>query len=106
VSENRLCACDNPRVVFSTARATQRADAYIVRAFSASESPEIARFSFGHGRRARLIDLAGRPLKGVKLKRRRDGSVELDLRPFQIVTLEVRWPLADSRRPSASPLAQ
>lgn len=106
VSENRLCACDNPRVVFSTARATQRADAYIVRAFSASESPEIARFSFGHGRRARLIDLAGRPLKGVKLKRRRDGSVELDLRPFQIVTFEVRWPLADSRRPSASPLAE
>ena len=106
VSENRLCACDNPRVVFSTARATERVDACIVRAFSASELPEIARFNFGHGRRARLIDLAGRPLKGVKLKRRRDGSVELNLRPFQIVTFEVRWPMADSRRPSASPLAE
>ncbi len=106
VSENRLCACDNPRVVFSTARAAQRVDAYIVRAFSASESPEIARFSFGHGRIARLIDLAGRPSKGAKLKRRRDGSVELNLRPFQIVTFEVRRPVADSRRPSASPLAE
>jgi len=92
VSENQLCACDNPRVVFSTARATERAGGCIVRAFSASESPEVARFNFGRGRRARLIDLAGQPLKGIKLTRRRDGSVELNLRPFQIVTFEVRWP--------------
>ena len=106
VPEKRLCACDNPQVVFSTARATQRVGAYIVRAFSASESPEIARFNFGHGRRARLIDLAGRPLKGVKLTRRRDGSVELALRPFQIVTFEVRWPTVDSRQPAASSLAE
>lgn len=90
VSENRLCACDNPRVVFSTARATERAAAYIVRAYSASEYPEVARFDFGHGRKARLIDLSRRPLKNVKLKRRRDGSIELELRPFQIVTFEVR----------------
>ncbi len=106
VTENRLCACDNPRVVFSTARATPRIGASIIRAFSASELPETARFSFGRGRRARLVDLAGRPLKRVKLTRRRDGSVELNLRPFQIVTFEVRWPMADSRRPSASPPAQ
>ncbi|HKN13846.1 MAG TPA: glycoside hydrolase family 38 C-terminal domain-containing protein [Candidatus Binatus sp.] len=98
VSENRLCACDNPRVEFSTARATDRARAYIVRAFSASESPETARFSFGAGRKARLVDLAGRPLKGVKLKRRRDGSVEMELRPFQIVTFEVRSSTSKSRR--------
>lgn len=89
VSEDRLCDCDNPQVVFSTARATERAGAYIVRAFSASESPETVRFNFGHGRKARLIDLARRPLKGVKLKRRRDSSIELELRPFQIVTFEV-----------------
>jgi mannosylglycerate hydrolase len=87
---NRLCACDNPRVAFSTARATERAGGYIVRAFSASESRETARFSFGTGRKARLVDLAGRHLKCVKVKRRRDGSVELELRPFQIVTFEVR----------------
>ncbi len=92
VSENQLCVCDNPRVVFSTARATERAGGCIVRAFSASELPEVARFNFGRGRSARLTDLAGRPSKGVKLTRRRDGSVELALRPFQIVTFEVRWP--------------
>jgi mannosylglycerate hydrolase len=91
-SGNRLCACDNPRVVFSTARATERAGAYIVRVFSASESPETARFSFGPGRKVRPVDLAGRPLQGVKMKRRRDGSVELELRPFQIMTFEVRSP--------------
>jgi len=96
VSRSRLCACDNPRVVFSTARAAERAGGCIVRAFSASEVPETARFDFGRGRKARLIDLAGRPLKEVKLTRRRDGSVELDLRPFQIVTFEVRSPVAQS----------
>jgi len=56
------------------------------------------RFSFGAGRKARLVDLAGRPLKGVKLKRRRDGSVEMELRPFQIVTFEVRSSTSKSRR--------
>ncbi|MGA7873537.1 MAG: glycosyl hydrolase-related protein, partial [Candidatus Binatus sp.] len=98
VSENRLCACDNPKVVFSTARTSERAGGYIVRAFSASESPESARFTFGSGRKARLLDLAGRPLKGIKRRRRRDGSIELNLRPFQIVTFEVRWPPAKSRQ--------
>jgi alpha-mannosidase len=92
VQENRLCACDNPRAVFSTARAADRPDRYVIRAFSASESPETARFNFGGGRKARLIDLAGRPLKEVKLKRHH-GSIELNLRPFQIVTFEVSWPL-------------
>ena len=94
VAENQLCACDNPRVAFSTARPTGRAGAYIVRAFSASDSAERARFSFGISRKARLIDLAGRPVKNVKLKRRRDSSLELELRPFQIVTFEVRLPAA------------
>ena len=89
-AENQLCACDNPRVVFSTARATARGDTCIVRAFSASASSEVARFDFGHGRKARLVDLARRPLKSVKVTRRRDGSIKLDLRPFQIVTFEVR----------------
>ena len=70
---------------------------YIARAFSASDSSEIVRFSFGQGRKARLIDLAGRPVKGVKLKRRHDGSIEVQLRPFQIVTFEVRGPMANAR---------
>ena len=94
VQENRLCACDNPRVVFSTARATDRAATYLVRAFSVSESAETARFTFGESRKARLIDLTGRPSRDVKLRRRRDGSVELRLRRYQIATFEVRCPLA------------
>jgi alpha-mannosidase len=102
VSQQRLCACDNPRVAFSTARATERRRGYIARAFSASEASETARFSFGSGRKARLVDLAGRPLEGVKLKRRRDGSVEITLRPFQIVTFEVRQPVATLRGASGA----
>jgi alpha-mannosidase len=84
-----LCRCDNPLVGFSTARASKRANGCIVRVFSASPIEEKASFSFGDGRRARVVDLAGRPAKGIRLKRTRDG-VEMKLRPFQIVTFEVR----------------
>jgi hypothetical protein len=45
---------------------------------------------FGAANSARLIDLAGRAIKEPKLRRRRDGSVELGLRPYQIATFEVR----------------
>jgi mannosylglycerate hydrolase len=101
----QLCACDNPRVAFSTARAVEGNRGYIVRAFSASAAAENARFSFGGGRTARLVDLAGRAMKGVKLKRRRDGSVEMTLRPFQIVTFEVRGGWVRERRAAESAAA-
>src|SRR5208282_5192421 len=72
----RLSECDNPAIVFSTARVSNRGRGYIVRVFNASDSAETARLRFGAGRMARLIDLAGRPIKDAKLKRRRDGSLE------------------------------
>ncbi|HKM99843.1 MAG TPA: hypothetical protein VJX23_04960, partial [Candidatus Binataceae bacterium] len=85
----QLCACDNPRILFSTARGTERADGHIVRVFSASEAPETARFKFGAGRTVRLIDLGGHPVKHPGARHRRDGTIELHLRPFQIVTFKV-----------------
>ena len=88
----RLSDCDNPAIVFSTARVSNRGRGYIVRIFNASDSPETARLRFGAGRKARPIDLAGRPIKDAKLKRRRDGSLENSLRPFQIATFEVHGP--------------
>jgi mannosylglycerate hydrolase len=90
LADLQLCACDNPRIVFSTARAGRRAGSYIVRVFSASEAPETARLSFGTDRRVRAVDLAGRPSKDTKLRRRRAGAIEVNLRPFQIATFEVR----------------
>jgi 2-O-(6-phospho-alpha-D-mannosyl)-D-glycerate hydrolase len=86
----RLCGCDNPRIVFSTARALSKAGRYMVRVFNESERAETARLAFGPGRAARLVDLAGRPVEEPKLKRRRDGSAEVSFRPFQIVTFQVR----------------
>jgi len=90
--ELALLGCDNPRVMFSTARPLKGAGAYKVRAFSISPNPEQARFSFSDTRRARLVDLAGRaiPSRAGGLKRSRDGSVTLELKPFEIVTFEVR----------------
>ncbi|MGA9725678.1 MAG: glycoside hydrolase family 38 C-terminal domain-containing protein, partial [Candidatus Binatus sp.] len=85
-----LLGCDNPRIIFSTARPLARAGSYKMRAYSASPSPETARFSFAAGRRARVVDLAGRRVKRDGLKRSRDGAITLELKPFELVTFEVR----------------
>jgi len=86
-----LVQCDNPRIVFSTARPNSHAGAYKVRVYSASPNPERAKFTFGSRSRARLVDLAGRATKRPEVRRSRDG-VTLELRPFEILTFEVRSP--------------
>jgi hypothetical protein len=85
-----LLGCNNPRVIFSTARPLARANSYRVRAYSASPTPEIARFTFCASGWARLVDLAGRAVKRPGLKRSRDGAITIELKPFEIVTFEVR----------------
>jgi len=85
-----LLRCDNSRIIFSTARPVARAGAYKVRAYSASPAPEAARFTFAAGSVARIVDLAGRAIKRAGLKRARGGAITLELKPFEIVTFEVR----------------
>jgi mannosylglycerate hydrolase len=84
-----LLSCNNSRVIFSTARPLARANSYKVRVYSASPTTEIARFTFSASGRARLVDLAGRPVKRAGLKRSRDGAITLELKPFELVTFEV-----------------
>ena len=86
--ELSLARCDNPRIAFSTARLTARAR-YRVRAYSASSKPERAHFTFGAGAKARIVNLAGRNVTRKGVRRTRRGSLELELRPFEIVTFEV-----------------
>jgi len=86
-----LVQCDNPRIIFSTARPETPAGAYKVRVYSASPNPERAKFTFGSRSRARLVDLAGRATRRPEVRRSRDG-VTLELRPFEILTFEVRSP--------------
>jgi alpha-mannosidase len=85
-----IVKCDNPRIVFSTARPDSRAGAYKVRVYSASPNPERAKFTFASGNRARLVNLAGHAVKTAGLSRSRDGALTLEVRPFQILTFEVR----------------
>jgi len=85
-----LLQCNNPRIVFSTARPIGLAGAYKVRVFSGSPNPEQAKFTFLSGSRARIVDLAGRATKRAAVKRSRDGALTLELRPFEILTFEVR----------------
>jgi alpha-mannosidase len=84
-----LLSCNNPRVIFSTARPLGRAKSYKVRVYSASPNPESARFTFHAGHRARLVDLAGRHAKRTGVKRSRDGAITLELKPSEVVTFEV-----------------
>jgi 2-O-(6-phospho-alpha-D-mannosyl)-D-glycerate hydrolase len=92
-----LVRCDNPRVAFSTARPGERSGRVRVRVYNASPDAERARFEFPGASRARPVDLAGRPAVHRALRRLRGGAIEVELRPFEIVTFDVRG----RRRPSA-----
>jgi mannosylglycerate hydrolase len=85
-----LLSCNNPRMIFSTARPLARAGFCKIRVYSASPMLESARFTFAANSSARIVDLAGRPVKRAGLKRSRDGSITLELKPFEIVTFELR----------------
>ncbi len=87
--ELSLARCDNPRIAFSTARIGRRAGSYRIRAYSASPDKERVRFRFGA--KTKLIDLAGRTVKRTGLHRHRNGDIELELRPFEIITFEVKF---------------
>ena len=89
VAELQLFSCDNPRVMFSTVRMLGSGNAYVARAFSLSPNPETARFGFGDGRLAHVVDLAVRPLQKAGVRRNRDGRLEVNLRPFEIVSFRV-----------------
>jgi mannosylglycerate hydrolase len=85
-----LLGCDNPRVIFSTARPAGRGGAVRMRVYSASPNAESARFTFPAPARVKIVDLAGRRSAGAAAARRlRGGAIELELRPFQVVTFEV-----------------
>jgi len=93
VASLQLFSCDNPRVMFSTARRLNRQNAYVARAFSVSPNPETAWFSFGAGRVGRLVDLAVRPLqhlRSVAVWRRREGPPEVEFPMGELVTFRVR----------------
>jgi alpha-mannosidase len=82
-----LCQCANPKIVFSTARPDAKRNV-VLRVYNSSPLQEVARLNFGEGTRARTIDLAGRRVKRA-MRRRRDGSIELNFRPFEIVSLHI-----------------
>jgi hypothetical protein len=86
VASMQLFSCNNPRVMFSTARPEDRRNAHVARALSISSNPETALFGFGEGRVRRVVDLAVRPLQHSGLRRKRDGRLEVNLHPFEIVT--------------------
>jgi alpha-mannosidase len=84
-----LARCDNPRIALSTARPGKRAGVYRVRVYNASPDAESGGFSFVNGAKARVVDFAGRTQRRAGM-RRSDGMIEIELRPFEILTFEVK----------------
>jgi len=95
-----LVRCDNPHVVVSAITPAQRSGAYLVRCYNASPASQSAAVEFPQGGGVRAVNLLEQPVPGV-LQRRRDGTVRLQLHPFQMVTLRV----SASRRTPAPPAA-
>jgi hypothetical protein len=78
--------CGNPNV-FSTARPAGRPGLFRVRAYSGADESETARFEFMPRTAVRRVNRTGRRMAlGGK---RRGDEMELKLRRFEIVTLEV-----------------
>src|ERR1700721_592885 len=73
---------------FSTAR-LDRKNSHVARAFSASPNPEKALLNFGKGRVGQLVGPPGSPLKRLGTRRKPDGCLEMNLRPFEIVSFRV-----------------
>ena len=83
-----LARCDNPRVMFSTARPLAKRGAWLLRLYSVSPETETVRLAFGAGASARPVDLTGRPVRRETIRRRRGGELEMRLGPFEIATFQ------------------
>jgi alpha-mannosidase len=81
--------CDNPNVVVSAQTPSKRDAAFLVRCYNASEHPQAAVIACGTASSIRAVNFLERPAR-TEMRRLRNAAVRLRLRPFEIVTLQVR----------------
>jgi len=85
----QLVASDNPRIVVSAIAPGRRPNECWVRCYNTSSSEEKTALRFPGSTTMRSVDLRGRP-SPTRL-RRRGETAQLVFRPYEILTLEVRW---------------
>jgi alpha-mannosidase len=86
-----LFRCDNARVVVSAVTPSRRRGAFLVRCYNASSRPQTCTFEFPSGGRSRAVNFLERPVR-LQTRRLPGGARRLTLRPFEIVTLQIRTP--------------
>jgi alpha-mannosidase len=84
-----LLRCDNARVVVSAVTPSRRRGAFLVRCYNASSRPQTCTLEFPSGGRSRTVNFLERPVR-LQTRRLPGGALRLTLRPFEIVTLQVR----------------
>ena len=84
-----LVASDNSRIVVSAVSPGRRPNTCFVRCYNASDCEEKTVLRFPGSTTLRGVDLLGRPAP-IRL-RRRGETAHVRVRPYEIVTLEVRW---------------
>jgi hypothetical protein len=84
-----LLRCDNADVVVSAVTPSRRRGAFLVRCYNASSRPQTCRLEFPSGGRIRAVNFLERPVR-LQARRLSGGALRLTLRPFEIVTLQIR----------------
>ncbi|MFI5396234.1 MAG: alpha-mannosidase [Candidatus Binatia bacterium] len=83
-----LFRCGNPNIVVSAVTPAKRNGAYVIRCYNASSRAQTGIVEFFHAGRARAVNFLERPVR-IRMRRLRDGALRLQLRPFEIATLQV-----------------
>ena len=84
-----LFRCDNAAIVVSAVTPSRRRGAFLIRCYNGSSQPQTGVVVLPFDGRARAVNLLERPVK-ARLRRLRSGAMRVELRPFEIVTLQVR----------------
>ncbi len=83
-----LVQCDNPQVVLSALTAGKRPGTFITRWYNSSGQEQDAEITIPRATRVRAVDLLEKPTR-TRARRLKGQRWRLQLRPFEIVTLQV-----------------
>ncbi len=83
-----LLRCDNPHVVVSAVTPSVRSGAFVVRCYNASAQTQEAEIAFPFAQKVRAVDFLERRA-AVRLRHRGPCLVQVRLRPFEIINLQV-----------------
>ncbi|HVM96951.1 MAG TPA: glycoside hydrolase family 38 C-terminal domain-containing protein [Candidatus Acidoferrales bacterium] len=85
-----LVNCDNSHLVLSALTAGQRPNTFLTRWYNGAATPQNATFSIPRAQQVRAVNFLEEPARAKLRRIGRDTRWRIQLRPFEIVTLQVR----------------